>query len=673
MPGKKTESGVGVRSHLPTSNHASPDISPDFPTNTDQKNAALHPNGYNLANVPIAAKMLSNNQRNNPNGSTGKLPIQAKLTIGKPDNKYEQEADRVSKQVVNQIDFSKKQKKNKETQQFSKQLSQDYSFAGRTMRILPPPESSKIATSLHTPMDLEKTIQESWNRGQKLPVNVQKTMNDSFGSDFSQVKIHTNEVSDQMNRSIQSIAFTLRNNIFFRRGHYSPNGQDQTLLAHELSHVIQQNGETNQQLPPNLGKTQPCQIIRRFASPTTPQGEQAVYNFAKNGEYKKALHKIIQVYALKQQMKFSIDRTDDYTSLKKYGVEASATDTHFGVTVGGIALNRQNPKIPKEPTIFIHDKWIKEWLINDRRIGSLINVIEHEIKHAEQRNKKEFLNVQDDGATEFEAYTQEIINTYLKIQQAKKGVKHSLPRQYEIIEAYDKAKEEYDNNITKDKRYKYKNRLLSVEKKMSEINSYLGQHVSSEKDEVAFNKIFEEYMKWKDTSLSKDNITIQDDHVKQMGDYYQRAAVAYGYINISEKQEKSLIEKRFSEIEGMKTTLAIRRGHLYKGRTQKTPQNSTNPSNGLLQPPPKKVIDKPDLNAPTNNISNSSSAQQITSVTNSVAINNEDIDWVNFDYTNPTKEDTDWANFDYINPTKQDTDWANFDKLNLTKQDKEDI
>jgi hypothetical protein len=56
-----------------------------------------------------------------------------------------------------------------------------------------------------------------------------------------EVRIHTDAHADHLNRSIQAKAFTVGQDIFFRQSAYEPGSRDgQTLLAHELSHVVQQ-------------------------------------------------------------------------------------------------------------------------------------------------------------------------------------------------------------------------------------------------------------------------------------------------------------------------------------------------------------------------------------------------------------------------------------------------
>ncbi|MGG6296320.1 DUF4157 domain-containing protein [Leptolyngbya sp. AN02str] len=99
--------------------------------------------------------------------------------------------------------------------------------------------------------DLESAIQQSRGGGQPLADSIRKPMEQAFGGvNFRGVKVHTNAQSDQFNRSIQAKAFTTGQDIFFRQGAYQPTSQGgQELLAHELTHVVQQNGSGIQRSP----------------------------------------------------------------------------------------------------------------------------------------------------------------------------------------------------------------------------------------------------------------------------------------------------------------------------------------------------------------------------------------------------------------------------------------
>jgi hypothetical protein len=69
-------------------------------------------------------------------------------------------------------------------------------------------------------------------------------MESSFGADFSGVRVHADAQSDTLNQSLNARAFTTGQDVFFRQGAYSPGSSGgRELLAHELTHVVQQNGD----------------------------------------------------------------------------------------------------------------------------------------------------------------------------------------------------------------------------------------------------------------------------------------------------------------------------------------------------------------------------------------------------------------------------------------------
>lgn len=67
-------------------------------------------------------------------------------------------------------------------------------------------------------------------------------MSSAFGTDFSDVYIHTDEESVQMNRELKAQAFTRGKDIYFNQGKFDPDTvTGKHLLVHELTHVVQQN------------------------------------------------------------------------------------------------------------------------------------------------------------------------------------------------------------------------------------------------------------------------------------------------------------------------------------------------------------------------------------------------------------------------------------------------
>lgn len=93
---------------------------------------------------------------------------------------------------------------------------------------------------------LENQLTQSKGSGSTLSEQTRSYMEPRFGADFGGVRIHTGQDAVQMCRSMNAQAFTHGNDVFFNSGKYDPGSmQGKELLAHELTHVLQQ-GSANQ-------------------------------------------------------------------------------------------------------------------------------------------------------------------------------------------------------------------------------------------------------------------------------------------------------------------------------------------------------------------------------------------------------------------------------------------
>jgi hypothetical protein len=89
--------------------------------------------------------------------------------------------------------------------------------------------------------DTASRISQQRGGGQALDSRVQANMGAATGQDFSGVKVHTDAESHALNEQLGARAFTTGQDIFFRSGAYNPGSSGgQELLAHELTHVVQQ-------------------------------------------------------------------------------------------------------------------------------------------------------------------------------------------------------------------------------------------------------------------------------------------------------------------------------------------------------------------------------------------------------------------------------------------------
>ncbi len=93
------------------------------------------------------------------------------------------------------------------------------------------------------PPPIEQRIHRARGGGRGLDSGVRAQMESAFATDFSDVRIHTDGEADSLNRSLNARAFTVGSDVFFRSGNYQPgNTSGRELLAHELTHVVQQGG-----------------------------------------------------------------------------------------------------------------------------------------------------------------------------------------------------------------------------------------------------------------------------------------------------------------------------------------------------------------------------------------------------------------------------------------------
>lgn len=92
--------------------------------------------------------------------------------------------------------------------------------------------------------DVEHSIQDERGGGHGLDHGVRRQMESSFGANFSGVRVHTDHRADSLSHNLSARAFTTGQDIFFRQGAYQPdNSTGRELIAHELTHVVQQGGD----------------------------------------------------------------------------------------------------------------------------------------------------------------------------------------------------------------------------------------------------------------------------------------------------------------------------------------------------------------------------------------------------------------------------------------------
>ena len=177
--------------------------------------------------------------------TAGKSFFQPKLTINNPNDKYEQEADAVADKVMQM-----------ETPSVQKKSGADSFFSSSPVSITPLQrkcdnckEEEKMQRKeidreeLTADNNIENYVGGLQSGGQPLPNEARNFYEPRFGYDFSNVKIHTDNVAAKSAQSINALAYTSGSNIVFNTNQYSPNTDSgKKLLGHELTHVVQQGG-----------------------------------------------------------------------------------------------------------------------------------------------------------------------------------------------------------------------------------------------------------------------------------------------------------------------------------------------------------------------------------------------------------------------------------------------
>lgn len=93
---------------------------------------------------------------------------------------------------------------------------------------------------------IENSLSSSKGSGSPLPAATRGQMENSLGADFSGVRIHNDSSSGQMNKDLHAQAFTYGSDIYFNSGKYDANSNSgKHLLAHELTHVVQQGDNSS--------------------------------------------------------------------------------------------------------------------------------------------------------------------------------------------------------------------------------------------------------------------------------------------------------------------------------------------------------------------------------------------------------------------------------------------
>jgi hypothetical protein len=162
------------------------------------------------------------------------LLIQPKLSVGAVDDPFEREADAMADRVMRMPETSFIQRKCascEEEEQIHRKITPFIQKQGNGL------EGGLASESV------TNQINASRGGGSRMPENTLSFMESRFNTDFSGVKIHTDSNAVQMSRELNAQAFTVGSDIYFNSGKYAPeSASGKHLLAHELTHTVQQGG-----------------------------------------------------------------------------------------------------------------------------------------------------------------------------------------------------------------------------------------------------------------------------------------------------------------------------------------------------------------------------------------------------------------------------------------------
>ncbi len=192
--------------------------------------------------------------------------LQPKLTVSQPGDRHEQEADQVADRILRMPDAAPVScAAPVAIQRMCSECQEELPLGGI---ILPKERHGPVSAS--SVGDVENEIQQVRRGGEPLSDSVRSFFEPRFGSDLSHVRIHTDTQAADSADAVEALAYTVGSDIVFSRGRYAPDDSDgRRLLAHELTHVIQQTGERSLPEEPSCPAMGDSRVPGPAAAPTS--------------------------------------------------------------------------------------------------------------------------------------------------------------------------------------------------------------------------------------------------------------------------------------------------------------------------------------------------------------------------------------------------------------------
>lgn len=208
------------------------------------------PRGSRAVEAQLGSQRLASLWNTEPLAT--KPVIQTQLEISEPNDKFEQEADRVAEHVMRSAepgsgisDVSPENRRGCAGCSSGHGVCSQCTGQERTIQRKQITPRTASGASPYAGGGLTSEVSKIKGGGQPLPESVRAFFEPRFGYDFRQVRIHTQPNENSLSRALSARAFTVGSDVVFAAGQFSPgttNGKK--LIAHELAHVVQQGSGT---------------------------------------------------------------------------------------------------------------------------------------------------------------------------------------------------------------------------------------------------------------------------------------------------------------------------------------------------------------------------------------------------------------------------------------------
>lgn len=242
--------------------------------------------------------------------------LQAKLTVSDPRDAYEQEADRVADQVMRMPDTQTVARSPLQIQRACKACEEELRREPLDAEIHRSSESVDAAPTVDAVF--ESSVSALSGRGRAMQDPVRSFMETRFNADFSGVRVHTDAHAHELARAVNAQAFTVGRNVVFGAGYYAPDtDHGKRLLAHELTHTLQQGAASHVARAPETPPERiPYHYTPIYLASDTPN------HLAREGSDLLLKHHVTR----SQLGKFTLIVVTDRVSVYPAGVEASLAE-----------------------------------------------------------------------------------------------------------------------------------------------------------------------------------------------------------------------------------------------------------------------------------------------------------------------------------------------------------